>query len=111
MRHKLDLIFAALSDATRRDMLARLLAGDLNIGALAEQYPISFQAASKHIARLAEAGLVRIEARGRTRLVRIEVDGLCLPQLWLESLAETDAIWELLEARIMKHEKRVAERG
>src|SRR5689334_6780353 len=64
-----DRVFHALADATRRDILARTLAGERSISALAELYPMSFAAVQKHVAVLEEAALVSKRRVGRERLV------------------------------------------
>ena len=66
---ELDRIFAALSDATRRGMLARLAEGSANVSTLAEPYEISQPAASRHVRVLEDAGLVRRERRGREHFI------------------------------------------
>lgn len=55
---QLSRVFAALADPTRRDIVARLSAGDATVGELAEPYDVSMQAVSKHIRVLADSGLV-----------------------------------------------------
>jgi DNA-binding transcriptional ArsR family regulator len=69
-----DAIFAALADATRRDIVARVLSQDASVSVLAESYPMSFAAVQRHVAVLERAGLVSKERRGRERLVRGDVD-------------------------------------
>ncbi len=66
---QLDRIFSALSDSTRRGMLARLAEGSANVSTLAEPYAISQPAASRHVRVLEEAGLVRRERRGREHYI------------------------------------------
>jgi DNA-binding transcriptional ArsR family regulator len=58
-------VFAALSDATRRDVLRRLVAGAATATELAAELPITRQAVTKHLSALAEAGLVEASRRGR----------------------------------------------
>jgi DNA-binding transcriptional ArsR family regulator len=71
-----DRTFAALADATRRDIVLRAVAGDEAIGELAEHYPMSFAAVQKHVAVLERAGLVTKERSGRRKVVRTNVEGL-----------------------------------
>jgi DNA-binding transcriptional ArsR family regulator len=59
--------FQALSDPTRRAILARLAGGEATVNELAEPFPISTQAVSKHLKVLERAGLI---ARGRSRQLR-----------------------------------------
>lgn len=70
--HRLDLIFSALSDATRRGMLAQLAEGAANVRTLAEKYDISQPAISKHLRVLENAGLVSRTKQGRENLVRVD---------------------------------------
>ena len=71
-----DAVFGALADATRRDILARAMGGDLGISELAARYPMSFAAVQKHVAVLERAGLVRKRADGRRRVVTTDMEGL-----------------------------------
>ena len=63
-------MFRALADATRRDIVRRVLAGEANVSQLATGYDMSFAAVQKHVAVLEGAGLVTKHANGRERLVR-----------------------------------------
>jgi DNA-binding transcriptional ArsR family regulator len=69
---RLDHVFHALADATRRDMLRRLAAREHSVSELAEPFDMSLAAASKHIRTLEEAGLLRRTVEGRTHRCRIE---------------------------------------
>lgn len=66
----LDVLFHALADSTRRDILRRSIAGELSVSALAQAYPISLPAVQKHVAVLERAGLIAKERNGRQALVR-----------------------------------------
>src|SRR5436190_19246166 len=63
----LSLTFAALADPTRRAILTRLADGEATVNELAEPFPISVQAVSKHLAVLQRAGLI---TRGRSAQLR-----------------------------------------
>ena len=65
-----DHIFAALADATRRDIVLRALNGSEGVAELAGHYPMSFAAVQKHVAVLERAGLVVKHRRGREQRVR-----------------------------------------
>ena len=80
---QLDIVFHALGDATRRQMLRTLTRGERTVSQLAEPYAISLAAASKHIKALESAGLIRREVRGRTHLCRIEPGPLASAHQWL----------------------------
>ncbi len=68
---QLGLVFAALSDATRRGMLARLAQGQTNISTLAAPYKMSQPAISKHMRVLEGAGLIKRTRKGREHLISI----------------------------------------
>jgi DNA-binding transcriptional ArsR family regulator len=80
---KLDIVFHALGDATRRRMLRELADGERTVGQLAEPFAISLAAASKHIKALENAGLINREVRGRTHLCRLDPGPLASAQHWL----------------------------
>jgi len=80
---KLDAVFHALGDATRRRMLRDLADGERTVGQLAEPFAISLAAASKHIKTLERAGLIRREVRGRTHLCRLDAAPLAGAHEWL----------------------------
>ena len=71
-----DLLFAALADPTRRDILRRAREGRLSVSALAREYPISLTAVQKHVAVLERAELVSKHRVGRESIVRAEADAL-----------------------------------
>jgi len=85
-----DLLFHALADATRRDILRRSVRGELSVSRLAEAYPMSFAAVQKHVAVLERAGLVMKERRGREQLVRTDPDALSRARRALDLL---EAAW------------------
>ena len=80
---RLDTVFHALGDATRRQMLRDLSTGQRTVSQLAEPFAISLAAASKHIKALENAGLIRREVRGRTHLCRLEPGPLASAHQWL----------------------------
>ncbi len=82
---RLDLIFHALADATRRRILEMLLEDDLAVTDVAEPLPMSLAAVSKHLTVLARAGLISRERRGRVTWCRLEPDALRAAATWLES--------------------------
>lgn len=71
-----DRIFHALADATRRDIVARVLGTEQSVSELARHYPMSFAAVQKHVAVLERAALVTKTRRGREQLVRGEMTTL-----------------------------------
>ncbi len=80
---RLDAVFHALGDATRRRMLRELTGGARTVSQLAEPYAMSLAAASKHIKALEGAGLIRREVRGRTHVCHLEAGPLASANDWL----------------------------
>ena len=83
---RLDAVFHALADPTRRGMLRTLAAEPRSVGELAAPYAMSLAAASKHIKALERAGLVRRRIKGRTHLCALDPDRLADAHRWLELL-------------------------
>jgi len=81
---RLDRVFSALADPTRRDMVARLAAGDATVNELAEPYAVSVQAVSKHLKVLEEAGLVTRRRDAQRRPVHLEAEVFDLMTKWIE---------------------------
>src|SRR6478672_7051107 len=84
MTDQLSRVFAALADPTRRDLVARLTAGDATVGDLAAPYDVSLQAVSKHLKVLEEAGLVSRSRDAQRRPVHLEAEVLDLMTKWIE---------------------------
>ncbi len=80
---RLDAVFHALGDATRRHMLRDLAGGQRTVSELAQPFAISLAAASKHIKALESAGLIRREIRGRTHVCRLDPGPLASAHEWL----------------------------
>jgi DNA-binding transcriptional ArsR family regulator len=80
---RLDSVFHALGDATRRRMLRSLAAGERTVGQLAEPFHMSLAAASKHVKALESAGLIRREIRGRVHICRLHAQPLSAANEWL----------------------------
>lgn len=85
-----DLVFHALADATRRDILRVAMAQEYSVSALARRYPMSFAAVQKHVAVLERAGLVTKQRTGREQLVAGNPEALARARAVLE---EWEAIW------------------
>jgi DNA-binding transcriptional ArsR family regulator len=77
-------VFSALADPTRRDLVARLAAGDATVGQLAAPYRVTVQAVSKHLKVLEDAGLVSRSGDSHRRPVHLEADVLDLMTAWIE---------------------------
>lgn len=82
-QERLDAVFQALSDPTRRGMLRRLTEGEATITELAAPYRMSFAGASKHVKALETAGLVRRTVKGRTHVLRLNAEPMADAHHWL----------------------------
>jgi DNA-binding transcriptional ArsR family regulator len=80
----LDLVFAALSDATRRGLLTRLIEGEATVGTLAEPLQMSLPAVSKHLRVLEDAGLLKRRIEGRTHYITANPKPLREAVNWIE---------------------------
>lgn len=81
----LNQTFAALGDDTRRAILAQLLDGEAPISELAKRHDMTLTGVSNHVRVLTEAGLVKVEKRGRTRHCSIDSTALKAASDWLDS--------------------------
>jgi DNA-binding transcriptional ArsR family regulator len=99
--YELDQLFRALADRTRRDIVARSLAGEeASVSTLAARYRMSFAAVQKHVAVLERAQLVSKLAVGRERIVRGNPESLAraraalvqLESLWLDRFSQLDDV-------------------
>ncbi len=97
---KLNRLFFALSDPSRRDILTRLVNGDALMGDLAKNYEMSLPAISKHVRVLEEAELVSITTQGRSRRLSILAENFQLAQIWLATLSDETVVFDRLEAHI-----------
>ena len=86
----LDATFSALGDATRRAIVGRLLAGELPLSKLAEPFNMSQTAVSQHVRVLSDAGIVRVEKRGRTRHCSLDAATMKDAADWLRTY---EAFW------------------
>jgi len=69
---RLSIVFSALADPTRRSILAQLADGEATVNQLAEPFPISLQAVSKHLKVLEQAGLITRGRDAQWRPCRLE---------------------------------------
>lgn len=89
-RAPVDPVFRALADATRRDILSHLAAGELTVNDVASRFAISRPAISKHLHVLKRAGLVRERKDGRARYYALDHGPLQDLFGWFAAL---DAFW------------------
>ncbi len=96
---QLDLLFMALSDTTRRNILSLVGECDMTIGEIARHYKLTFAAISKHIQVLEKAGFVTKRRRGREQMVTIVPDTLTIAREHIERYA---SMWEERYDRLEK---------
>jgi len=106
----LDSTFAALSDATRRGILARLATGEASVTELAKPYDMSLPAVSKHLRVLESAGLVARSKDGRVHRCRLEAAPMKSAADWIEHYrqfwdTQLDALQRYLENSTEKETK------
>ena len=107
---RLDTIFHALGDPTRRGMLASLALGEKSIGELAQPFDMSFAGASKHVKVLEDAGLLSRRRSGRTHLCSLEAEPLAEAERWLRQWEKfwnvrLDRLQALVEAEAQNRNK------
>ena len=97
---QLTVTFAALADPTRRAILARLSEGDASVNELAQPFPVSTQAISKHLKVLERAGLI---VRGRSAQLRpSRLQGEALKEV-ADWVAEYRSFWDESFDRLDEH--------
>lgn len=80
----LDQVYGAIADPTRRSILSLLAEGEMNVGSLAERFPISLNGVSKHVKVLERAGLVERTIQGREHRLRLNAEPLREASMWLD---------------------------
>lgn len=90
----MDRIFQALADATRRDIVTRVMTREQSVSDLARGYAMSFAAVQKHVAVLERAMLVTKERRGREQVVHAD------PRMLRKAARLLDAYEELWRGRV-----------
>lgn len=98
---ELSLVFGALADPTRRDILSRLQGGPVTVGSLAAPYAMSRPAISQHLRVLEDAGLIARTVSAQWRECSIRETGLDEVSEWIaRHRAEWSERFDLLEERI-----------
>jgi len=106
----LDSTFAALSDATRRGILARLASGEASVSELAAPYEMSLPAVSKHLRVLESAGLVARRKDGRVQRCQLTATPMKNAADWIEHYrrfweAQFDSLARFLEDSSKKEQR------
>ena len=104
----LDLIFQALSDPTRRDMLARIGQGALPVTELARPTGMALPTILRHLSVLEQAELIVTEKQGRTRMCSARPETLSATVDWL---TEQRALWEARTDRLEALLKTLTDKG
>jgi len=92
MAPSLDIVFAALADPTRRDILRMLLEDDMAVTDVAEPFEMSLAAISKHLGVLSQAGLISQEKRGRVKWCKLEPDALKDASVWMQGFGQFEPV-------------------
>jgi len=103
----LDAAYAALADPTRRAILARLARGEATVGEIAEPFPISGPAISRHLKVLEDAQLIARTRRGQQFVMSLNPQGLKSAQEWLDHYR---AFWSGAFDRLDAHIKKTPEK-
>lgn len=81
---KLDAVFSALADPTRRRIVERLARGPLSVGELASGFPISQPAISRHVRVLEESGLLERRVAGRVHRCSLSPGAMNAASSWID---------------------------
>ena len=92
MTGKLDQVFAALADPTRRAILAMLLEADMAVTDVAEPFEMPLAAISKHLNVLMVAGLISQEKRGRVKWCKLEPDAMRDASIWMQGFGQFEPV-------------------
>jgi len=92
MDKNLDLIFQALGDGNRREILRMLLEDDMAVTDVAEPFEISLAAISKHLIILSRAGLIKQERRGRMKWCKLDPLGMKMASIWMEGFGQFENV-------------------
>ncbi len=86
---RVDQVFKALADPTRRQVIERLVSGPASTSELAEPFAMALPSFTQHLAVLEGAGLVASDKQGRTRTYRLAPSGLDAAEGWLAGQRRT----------------------
>ena len=103
-KDRLSAVFAALADPTRRAILSRLLDGEATVNDLAQPFPISLPAISRHLKVLEDAGLITRSRHAQWRSSAINAEPLREAVVWMEPYRR---FWDENLDRLEAHLKRM----
>jgi DNA-binding transcriptional ArsR family regulator len=104
---KLDAVFFALSDPTRRRIVERLARKPLTVGEIASEFPISQPAISKHVRVLESSGLIQREVVGRTHVLNLSPEAMESASAWIERQRRYwNAVLDRLDSLLVKTPER-----
>lgn len=106
LAQRLDAVFVAMADPTRRAILERLMRSEARVTELAGAFPISLNSTSKHIRMLERAGLVHRRVVGRDHFLSLDAAPMAEAAAWLEHYRRFwDARLAALEAFVTRKRK------
>ncbi len=100
MTHPQNMVFKALADPTRREILSLLRSGGSSVGDIAVNFQMSRPAVSKHLRQLREAGLIIDRPVGTARICELNPEPLELIDIWL---SEYRVFWKNQLSRLKAH--------
>ncbi len=101
---QLSVTFAALADPTRRAILARLAEGEATVNELAEPFPVSLPAISRHLKVLERAGLITRRRAAQARPTSLRIDAFEEAEAWMDACRVT---WEGRLDRLGAHLEKI----
>ncbi len=101
---QLSVTFSALADPTRRAILARLAHGEATVSELAEPFPVSLPAISRHLKVLERAGLITRRRAAQSRPTNLRIDALEEAEEWIDACRVT---WETRMDRLAAHLEKI----
>jgi DNA-binding transcriptional ArsR family regulator len=107
---QLSLVFAALADPTRRAILEQLASGTRTVGEIAERFPMTGPAITKHLRVLEKAGLIRQDRKAQTRPRTLQAEPLKDAQAWIEEYRRFwEASFDRLDAYLQELQSQAAD--
>lgn len=105
-RERLDAVFFALSDGTRRDILMHLSRGEASVSELVRRFSLTQPAISRHLKVLEQAGLIRRGRDAQRRPAELEPQSMSPVTAWIERYRESwEQAYRRLDAAVAEHTK------